>query len=215
MMRNIEAIYLSKLGRFADALENGAVKCGGPRGAFADILASVEARMGLPVNGAAADVFDASVYTAYTGGAAAPRGDIDAAIENAARATGMEPALIRAVIQTESSFRPDAVSSAGAQGLMQLMPGTARSLGVDDSFDARQNVMGGTTYLKKQLDRFGDLRLALAAYNTGPRRVANLGITDVSDAAQYERIPARVRRYVDRVLGYYDQYAAKGDAYLV
>ena len=90
---------------------------------------------------------------------------------------------------------------------MQLMPKTARSLGVTDSFDVNQNVMGGSQYLKKQLERFGDLRLALAAYNTGPGRISSLGITNPNDAAQYETISPRVRRYVDRVLSYYAQFA--------
>jgi tape measure domain-containing protein len=97
--------------------------------------------------------------------------EIEEAIAEAARATGLDPNLIRAVIQQESGGRRRAVSSMGAQGLMQLMPGTARQMGVTDPFDVRQNVMGGSKYLAGMLAEFRDLRLALAAYNAGPGAV--------------------------------------------
>ena len=79
------------------------------------------------------------------------------------------------MIAEESAYRPHAVSPAGAGGLTQLMPGTAAELGVRDRFDIEQNLSGGADYLARQLLRFGDLRLALAAYNAGPGRVARLG----------------------------------------
>ena len=129
-------------------------------------------------------------------------------IESASETYGLDADLIRAVIQAESSYNQNAVSSAGAQGLMQLMPGTAASLGVTDSFDAQQNIFAGTKYLKQQLERFGDLRLALAAYNTGPSRVASYGIVDADDATQYTKISSSVRGYVTKVLSYYDAYAS-------
>ena len=84
--------------------------------------------------------------------------------------------LIKAVIVTESCFNPKAVSPVGAQGLMQLMPPTARSLGVSDSFDPEQNIEGGVSYLRMMLDEFKqDRRLALAAYNAGPNAVKKYG----------------------------------------
>ncbi len=100
---------------------------------------------------------------------ARPRADIDDLVSRAAERFEVDPALVKAVIRAESGFDPTAVSRAGARGLMQLMPGTARELGVADSFDPEQNVMGGTSYLKKMLDKYGgDLDSALAAYNWGP-----------------------------------------------
>lgn len=103
----------------------------------------------------------------------APRGtEFDAIIDVQARANGLNPVLVRAVIEAESAFDPRAVSRVGAMGLMQLMPGTARDLGVDDPFDPVENIRGGTAYLRALLDRFdGDVRLALAAYNAGPGAV--------------------------------------------
>lgn len=101
--------------------------------------------------------------------------DMDAIFEEASAKYGVPANLIRAVAKAESDFNPNAVSHAGAVGVMQLMPGTARTLGVTDSYDARQNIMGGTKYLKENLDRFGDVRLALAAYNAGPHSVKKYG----------------------------------------
>lgn len=99
-------------------------------------------------------------------------GDIDRYVSNAARRTGLPPQLIHKVIQQESSYNPDAVSDAGAQGLMQLMPGTASMLGVEDSFNPEQNINGGAEYLRQMLDMFdGDVRKALAAYNAGPGNI--------------------------------------------
>ena len=93
-------------------------------------------------------------------------------IKRAARRYNLPEKLISSVIQAESNFQADAVSPAGAQGLMQLMPATARELGVDDPFDVRQNIDGGAGYLRQMLDRFGgDVKLALAAYNAGPGNV--------------------------------------------
>ncbi len=84
----------------------------------------------------------------------------------------VDPLLVKAVIMAESGFNPNAVSQVGAQGLMQLMPKTARSLGVEDSFNPEHNIQGGVKYIKRLLDRFdGDVRLALAAYNAGSQNV--------------------------------------------
>jgi hypothetical protein len=91
----------------------------------------------------------------------------------AAQVYGVSAHLVLAVIQTESGFRPEVVSPVGAQGPMQLMPTTAKALGIEDPQDARQNIFGGTKYLGKLLDRFnGNVALALASYNAGPTVVA-------------------------------------------
>ncbi|MBL8177915.1 MAG: lytic transglycosylase domain-containing protein [Bryobacterales bacterium] len=97
-------------------------------------------------------------------------------IKEAAGREQIKEELVRAVIERESAFRPCAVSPKGAQGLMQLMPATAAELGVQDPFDARQNINGGTRYLKRLLDRYqGKVELALAAYNAGPGAVDKAG----------------------------------------
>ncbi|MBU8934556.1 MAG: lytic transglycosylase domain-containing protein [candidate division Zixibacteria bacterium] len=121
-------------------------------------------------------------------------GDI---IEDAAVANKIDSALICAVIKTESGGNPRAVSPAGAKGLMQLMDGTAAELGVTRVFDPRQNINSGTEYLRKQMDRFGDPRLALAAYNAGPGSVE-----------RHNGIPPfpETEAYVSRVMDAYASY---------
>ena len=102
--------------------------------------------------------------------------DMDSIFEEASALYQIPSKLLRAVAKAESGFNPKAVSKAGAMGVMQLMPGTARSLGVSDPYNARQNILGGAKYLKQNLDRFGgDISLALAAYNAGPNSVTKYG----------------------------------------
>lgn len=108
-------------------------------------------------------------------GDAESRQKIENGISRAAEKYQLPPQLIRAVMKAESNFNPQAVSSAGAQGLMQLMPKTARAMGVTNSFDIEQNIEGGAKYLKSMMDRFKSVPLALAAYNAGPGNVEKHG----------------------------------------
>ena len=120
--------------------------------------------------------------------------DLDTIFDAAGQRYSIPPNLLKAVAKVESGFRPDVTSTACAIGIMQLMPGTARGLGVTDAFDPEQNIMGGAKYLRQMLDRFdGDLRLALGAYNAGPGNVAKHG-----------GVPSFSGDYVSKVLGYYD-----------
>lgn len=110
------------------------------------------------------------------------------AVSAAADRHGLDPKLLHALVTVESAYRADALSPKGAAGLTQLMPATARDLGVNDRFDPATNLLAGADYLARQLVRFGDLRLALAAYNAGPARVAQLGrIPNISETQAYVR----------------------------
>ena len=120
-------------------------------------------------------------------------------IAGAAADFGVDPALLRAVMHAESAFNPMALSNKGAQGLMQLMPGTATDLGVVDAFDIGQNIRGGAQYLARMLKNFnGDERLATAAYNSGPGAVQKYG-----DVPPY----AETQVYVQRVAMLRDRYS--------
>jgi len=108
------------------------------------------------------------------------------AVSVAAARHGLDPKLLHALTLVESGYRAEVVSSAGAAGLTQLMPATARELGVADRFDPSANLAGGADYLARQLLRFGDLKLALAAYNAGPARVARQGgVPDIPETRAY------------------------------
>lgn len=118
-----------------------------------------------------------------------PVAQLDHLIRGASSAHGLSPALVRAVIEVESGGDPSAISSAGAMGLMQLMPGTASTYGVADAFDPDQNVDGGCSYLHDLLGRYhGNLKLALAAYNAGPGAVDKYGgIPPYAETQSYVR----------------------------
>ncbi len=119
------------------------------------------------------------------------RGEMNSLAERKAREYGLSPELVKSVIEAESNWDPYARSRKGALGLMQLMPETAKELGVRNPFDPEANIDGGTRYLKYLIERFGDLELALAAYNAGPRVVE-----------KYGKIPPirETREYVKKVL---------------
>ncbi len=123
-----------------------------------------------------------------------PKGHINEIIDHAADRFNVDPDLIRGVIKAESNFNSHSTSPKGAKGLMQLMPATARDLGVKDPYDPYENVMGGTRYLKGLLDRYGgDIDRALAAYNWG-----------MGNVEKYPgRLPRETRTYISRIKEYY------------
>lgn len=125
----------------------------------------------------------------------------DSLIRETSNRYGVGFELIKAVIHAESAFDPFAVSRKGAQGLMQLMPETARGLGVHNAFDPRENVLGGTRYLRKMLERYNhDLKLSLAAYNAGPTTVDRMGgVPPYSETRNYIRQVISLMRLYGRV----------------
>ncbi|MFH1278949.1 MAG: lytic transglycosylase domain-containing protein [Candidatus Eisenbacteria bacterium] len=129
-------------------------------------------------------------------------GGVEGIVARAAKRFDLDPDLLRAVIAEESAGRPGAVSPKGAKGLMQLMDGTAREMGVRDPFDPEQNVFGGARYLRSLLDRFGgDLELAVASYNAGPAAVERHG--GVPPYPETER-------YVEGVIGRLEKEGERG-----
>lgn len=130
--------------------------------------------------------------------------NISDAIKYVSDKYGVEEELIKAVIKQESGFNPKAVSSSGAQGLMQLMPSTAKSLGVENPFNVLDNIDGGTRYLKRLMEAFdGNKELALSAYNGGIGRMNRLGVDTVSEIS---KMPRETENYVSKVMNYYRNY---------
>jgi soluble lytic murein transglycosylase len=124
----------------------------------------------------------------------------DGAIAHATREHGLSPGLVKAVVHVESAFNPKAVSRAGALGLMQLMPDTARSLGVDDPFNPWHNIEGGTRYLRYLMRKNrGDVELALAAYNAGQRAVEkHRGVPPFPETRQFVKRVMSLSHAYDR-----------------
>lgn len=159
-------------------------------GNIREALVSLRSSRVLPTHSFGATLFDPNAE------ARVPN-HLSAFITEAARAHKVDPRLIAAVARRESAFRANAVSRTGACGIMQLMPDTARYLGVNNVFDTRENILGGTRYLRTLLDTFnGDLDLALAAYNAGPGAVE-----------KYRGVPpyAETRAYVSAVRASYER----------
>jgi soluble lytic murein transglycosylase-like protein len=162
---------------------------------FAELVSSAMAPVADPAQTAATQEAASQVP------AIVPPAQIERLVSANAGAWGVDPALVKAIIANESGFDANATSKTGAQGLMQLEPGTAAELGVTDAYDPAQNISGGTRYIRGLLDRFhGDLRLAIAAYNAGPGAVV-----------KYNGVPpyAETQQYVENVLDAYQKYKAQ------
>ena len=130
---------------------------------------------------------------------------VDERIENAVEVYsnqyGVDSNLVKAIIKVESDFDPNVVSSAGAKGLMQLMPENCEALGVEDPFNIEQNIEGGVKHIKEYIDRYdGDVEMALMAYNGGPTRMMNRGVTSVEDIYKMSK---ETQNYVPKVMSYY------------
>ncbi|MHC1782833.1 MAG: lytic transglycosylase domain-containing protein [Anaerolineaceae bacterium] len=160
--------------------------------AMMKLLARMTEKSGSAGESSLADLFGLSTTSTNK---SASTGDFQKIIAEASAKYGVDSNLVEAVIQAESNFDPSAISSAGAEGLMQLMPATAENLGVSDSLDPEQNVDGGVRLLRTLLNSYdGNVSLALAAYNAGPEAVA-----------KYDGIPPyqETQTYVQRVLAAY------------
>ncbi|MDL2273085.1 lytic transglycosylase domain-containing protein [Oscillospiraceae bacterium OttesenSCG-928-G22] len=137
----------------------------------------------------------------------------DSLIETISKKYGASPDLVKALCKAESGFNASAVSSAGAVGLMQLMPATCESLGVTDPYDAAQNVEGGVICLVRHLSTYdGSVPMALAAYNCGAGTLSERGITDLSDPVQFQKLPAETRSFLNKIHSYLAS-VGKGSVY--
>ncbi|MDV9623456.1 lytic transglycosylase domain-containing protein [Clostridioides difficile] len=125
---------------------------------------------------------------------------IENAVEQASKKYNVDANLIKAIIKVESDFNPNTVSSAGAKGLMQLMPENCRDLGVTDPFNIEQNIDAGTRHIKEYIDMFGgSIEMGLMAYNGGPGRMKSRGVESISDLY---KMPKETQNYIPKVMKY-------------
>ncbi|HBF4254165.1 lytic transglycosylase domain-containing protein [Clostridioides difficile] len=126
---------------------------------------------------------------------------IENAVEQASKKYNVDANLIKAIIKVESDFNPNTVSSAGAKGLMQLMPENCRDLGVTNPFNIEQNIDAGTRHIKEYIDMFGgSIEMGLMAYNGGPGRMRSRGVESISDLY---KMPKETQNYIPKVMKYY------------
>jgi len=127
---------------------------------------------------------------------------IETAIKEASKKYGVEEGLIRAIIKVESNFNPKAKSSAGAMGLMQLMPGNVKAYGISDPYNIEQNIDAGTNHIKDYLKKYnGNLEMALAAYNFGP---GNMNKRNINSQSDFYKLPTETKNYLTKIKKYYN-----------
>ena len=177
-------------GSFENALQNSIESTSSSAGNFS-LPSKISTTTNLP------DISGFSSIPSLSEGSSSSRSDIDNYIQKYSKEFGIDENLVRGVVKAESGFNPNAKSPVGAMGLMQLMPATAKSMGIDNPYDAEQNIKGGVKYLKGLLDRFGgDKEKAVAAYNAGAGAVNKYG-----GVPPYKE----TQNYVKRVLGYQNE----------
>jgi|GEM_PF-255230 len=212
-MGNTGSYGYGDIGAFDDASDDSSELglssgLGLPSGSSSSAASGMSSSLGLSTLSAVskrtslADVLGSAGASGLAHDAGTSTSAYDSLIQAAAERYGLDPALIKGVIQTESSFNPGAGSSAGAKGLMQLMDGTAAGLGVTDVYDPAQNIDGGSRYLSYLLRKYdGSEMTALAAYNAGPGRVDRLGLSSDADvASRLSELPAETQAYIGKVL---------------
>jgi len=193
---NINNIYVQKINEIQSRVPVKILNDSSNKGSFADILAEQTDKV-------SSENIKSFAFKADTGSNIKTPDLYANAIKNASQKYDVNDAIISAVIKAESGFNPSAVSSAGAMGLMQLMPATASGLGVDNPYNPEENIDGGVRYLKQMIGRYGgDVKMALAAYNCGSGTLNRLNITDLDNPTQFSKLPAETRNYVSKIMGY-------------
>lgn len=198
-INNIESTFQSLLGgedassNFENTLQNSIEESSQPSGNFS-LPSKTSTTTSLP------EISSFSSIPSMSDVSSSSRPEIEGYIKKYSKEYGVDENLVRSVVKAESGFNPNAKSPVGAIGLMQLMPATARSMGVNDPYNAEQNIQGGTKYLKGLLDRFGgDKEKAVAAYNAGAGAVNKYG-----GVPPYRE----TQNYVKKVLGYQNELSS-------
>ena len=204
MYINANNIYFAKMHEISNKIDSVLQKANGFSN-FGQVLAGVQktsatASVQAGFSASTQDMTASQLDTASQN-LAGSKTDYDAIISQKSSQYGVNENLVKAVIEAESDYHASSVSSCGAIGLMQLMPSTAKSLGVSNPYDPAENIDGGIRYLKDKLDSYhGNIKMALAAYNCGPGKLNSLHITNIDDPVQFARLPSETQNYVNKIM---------------